>query len=313
MTLLEGKKEIRGARVCVCMTVHNRVTKTLSCLEALRNLETPAGFEVFVYLVDDGSTDGTSEQVSSRYPNVNILHGGGNLYWAGGMRVAFGAALEEGFDYYLWLNDDVQLFHDALVRLLHVADRCADAGSPALVSGAMLAPLTGTTSYGAYRLRRRWHPSSLVLVEPDPLEAQACDLLNANALLIPSEVAIRLGNIPSYYVHGSADWDYSLRARKKGFGVLLAPGYVGTCEPNVPNRLRWGDPQLTLRARYAAMTHPLALPFRPRMHYLLQHFPLLGPALLVGPYVKLPLDHLRWRAQRARKGREQSSPASTRS
>ena len=62
-----------------------------------------------VYLVDDGSTDGTSEAVKKNFPQVNIIKGDGTLFWNGGMRVAFSKAMESEHDYYLWLNDDTIL------------------------------------------------------------------------------------------------------------------------------------------------------------------------------------------------------------
>ena len=67
--------------IAVLIACHNRKTSTLKCLEALFSQnKASAGFEFDVYLVDDGSTDGTSTAVAALYPHVNIIQGTGDLF-----------------------------------------------------------------------------------------------------------------------------------------------------------------------------------------------------------------------------------------
>ena len=54
-----------------------------------------------VYLVDDGSRDGTSRSVAVRFPQISILEGDGSLFWNGGMRKAFAQRLPKVFDGYI--------------------------------------------------------------------------------------------------------------------------------------------------------------------------------------------------------------------
>ncbi len=46
------------------------------------------------FLVDDGCTDSTAQAVDKEYPQVKILQGDGNLFWGGGMRMAWDEALK---------------------------------------------------------------------------------------------------------------------------------------------------------------------------------------------------------------------------
>ncbi len=71
-----------------------------------------------MYLVDDGSGDGTTPAVHAEFPEVRVIAGTGHLYWSGGMRVAQQAAVLSDPDYLLWLNDDVELEPEALATLL---------------------------------------------------------------------------------------------------------------------------------------------------------------------------------------------------
>jgi len=90
----------------VVITCHNRKEKTIASLKKLINQDDIDTLDVKIYLVDDGSTDGTSEAIKNNFPQVNIIKGDGTLFWNGGMRGAFSKAMENGHDYYLWLNDD---------------------------------------------------------------------------------------------------------------------------------------------------------------------------------------------------------------
>ena len=92
-------------KVAVLLTVHNRREKTLACLEnCYRQIDSMKGDDTYsfsVYLVDDGSTDGTSEAVLQTYPQTHVINGDGSLFWNHGMRTAWDAAAADEQDFYL--------------------------------------------------------------------------------------------------------------------------------------------------------------------------------------------------------------------
>ena len=61
--------------------------------------------------------------IAEQFPEVTLLHGNGKLYWNGGMRRAFAAAIAGDYDYYLWMNDDTELDDGALAVLLDTERR----------------------------------------------------------------------------------------------------------------------------------------------------------------------------------------------
>ena len=73
----------------VAIACYNRRETTLACLKALYHSADIAGVNLFVSLVDDGSTDGTLHAVMSSHPKVKVIKGDGDLFWAGAMRIAF--------------------------------------------------------------------------------------------------------------------------------------------------------------------------------------------------------------------------------
>lgn len=281
-----------SSSIAICIAAFNRREKTLACLRSLQRAARPDGLEIAFYLLDDASDDGTAQAVHAQFPSVQIERGTGSLFWAGGMRVAYAAALRHRHAYYIWMNDDVVARPDALVRLVETERRLfAKQGRHHIVTGAMWDPALNEPSYGGYNLTSRVNPGKIELVLPDDTAPKHVDLTNANMLLIPAAIADALGNIPAAYSHTLGDWDYGLQAKAAGFGTALAPGYAGDCAGNVAWRRRWHAPGMTLRQRYRAMLGPLALPFRSRAYFLLRHFPFTAPFFIFAPYLKLPFDH----------------------
>lgn len=109
--------------IAVLLTVHNRKAKTLECLQRLYAQLPLDGYQVDVYLTDDGCTDGTPEAVRQQFPQVHIIHGDGNLFWNRGMYTAWQEAAKKDYDFYLWLNDDTFVYPDMLSALLHASQQ----------------------------------------------------------------------------------------------------------------------------------------------------------------------------------------------
>ena len=218
--------------IAVLMTCHNRKLKTLATLESLFNQILTSEIALNAYLLDDGSTDGTATAVQQIYPKVKIFSGDGNLFWNGGMRVAFSEAMKDDPDYYLWLNDDTVLDPEALSLLLTTSGELIKKGEKkAIVAGSTRDPETGNFTYGGMVQSRWWHPIYLKAVKPNHLP-QPCDTMNGNFVLIPKEVVRSIGNLDHAFIHYAADYDYGWRAKQQGCTVWIAPGYIGTCALN---------------------------------------------------------------------------------
>ena len=178
-----------------------------------------------VFLVDDGSTDGTADGVIAEFPSVRVIRGDGSLYWAKGMRKAWEAAVDEmqDWDGYLWLNDDTELWFDAIERLFAVNN------GERIVVGE-LENEKGEVVYG---------------VRPG-------GLFTGNCVLVPRTVYDRIGMICGDYSHAWADSDYAMMAQRAGIGVNSA-GIVGRAEGH-PNRPSLKG--LSLRERISMLYNP---------------------------------------------------------
>jgi GT2 family glycosyltransferase len=279
------------SRIAVLMTCHNRREKTLTCLQALFAQRLPPLVSLVVYLVDDGSTDGTGDAVQEQFPNVEVLRENGNLYWCGGMRVAWTEAMKGDYDAYLWLNDDTLLLNGAIEVILSTAHEIRNTeGRDGIVVGSCKDPHTGVHTYGGYVKRDK---SSCLPDMPLPPgnKVLPCDTINANLVLIPRAVFVSIGNFSSEYTHAFGDVDYGMRARQKGIPIYVAPGHLALCAYN--NRVRpWTDPSVPIKKRWADMKGPLGLPPKQWYIYVKRHTGVMWPIYFLKPIVRLILPHL---------------------
>ena len=270
------------------MTCHNRREKTLACLAALYANTHLTDATSDVFLVDDGSTDGTSDAVQQCYPNVHLIGGSGNLYWNGGMRVAFDTAMGKGFDYYLWLNDDTILYPTALPTLLALGNaQTFSLGKPTVIVGTMQADQIGAATYGGLVRVSALRPlSHRIVLSTDSVEG--CETMNGNCVLIPSKIALTVGNLEQSFVHSMGDIDYGLRISKAGFPIRVMPGYAGLCAHN-PVDNTFMDTRLTRRQRWSKIMSQKGLP--PKQWYVLvkRHAGILWPLFFGWPYLKVIL------------------------
>jgi GT2 family glycosyltransferase len=215
------------------MAAYNRRDLTLACLRSLEAQRAP-GVVLDAFVLDDASTDGTAEAIAREFPATTVIRGDGQLYWNGGMRSAFGAAIGRDYDFYLWMNDDTALDERALAVLLDAEGRLRAGGEEAvIVAGSTRDPENGELTYGGLVRPSRWRPLRWELVEPAADQPRACETINGNTVLISRAVVRRVGNIDPAFVQQMGDHDYGLRARAAGCSVWIAPGTLGTCAPNL--------------------------------------------------------------------------------
>lgn len=259
--------------IAVVLTCHNRRVKTLECLHNVYKQKLQEGASFRVFLTDDGSTDGTFDAVAVAYPDVSIIRGGGSLYWCGGMRVAWNAALDAGhFDYFLWLNDDTVLKLGAIADMLDTANK-----EFGIIVGSCHDPETGVWTYGG-----RATPDGKKSLSGTPVlpgsTAQNCQQINGNIVLVPKTVVDRIGILSDRFTHAIADFDYGFRALDAGIPLIVPPNYQATCSSNpIP---AWCNPATPLRKRLALFNNPKGINFSEFMIFCYRHFGLYS--ILIG-------------------------------
>lgn len=241
-------------RIAVLLTCHNRCKKTIACLHSLFQCRLPNDFELEVFLVDDGSTDGTAKLVRQRFPKVNIITGDGNLYWNRGMHLAWSYASEKKFNFYLWLNDDTFLKEKALSIILNDSKL---RNNQSIICGICQSKVTGEISYGGYE------KSTHKIISPNG-QLQQCYFFNGNVVLIPQIIFETIGNLDPFFQHGFGDFDYGLRAIKKNISSWVTSEIIGFCDDNEISK--WSNPRYSFFNRLMNFYTPLGMP--PFQHFV---------------------------------------------
>ncbi len=284
------------ASIIAVLTCFNRRVMTIDCLDALGAAARHAGVDLQAIVVDDASTDGTAAAVRERFAWAEVVVGSGNLFWNRGMHAGFERALRRPASHYLWINDDTHLVPEALSMLLRQAEELRQAqGRPVVLVGATAERDSGRLSYGGRVADSRWRPFRYRLVwsESKPVRCQAVE---GNCVLIPSEIALAMGNLDPAFEHAMGDTDYGLRALAAGHPLFVASGIVGHCSPN-PTTGTYFDTTLPLSTRWKLVRSRKGLPVRSWLRFCRRHGGALWPLHFVWPYAKVLLSGVRqpWR------------------
>jgi GT2 family glycosyltransferase len=207
----------REESLWVVIPVHNRLELTGTCLEALA-AQTAGGFRTIV--VDDGSTDGTSEMIAKRYPDVVVLRGDGSLWWSGSVNLGIQHALDHGAHAVLLLNDDTMPAPD-LVEALNAAG----AANPSALVGAVATDAEGVLVYGGEIVdwpTARFN-SLLDILPADRLHGtHDVTHLPGRGLRIPAEVFAKVGLFDAkHFPQAIADYDFTQHALRAGHANLV--------------------------------------------------------------------------------------------
>ncbi len=265
--------------IAILITVYNRRQKTIDCLRKLYSQQLKPWVRLEIYLTDDGSTDGTSDAVKDQFPDVKLYIGSGSMFWAGGMRFTWEKALPTNADFYLLINDDTLLTPHAIATLLSCVEKYND---PVICIGSTVNEHTGKTSYGGSKLtsKTQWKSKKIEA----PATETDCDFANANIMLVPNYIVHSIGILSKDYTHGLADYDYTLKAKKAGFRVVIAPGFLGSCEDDHGNN--WKSENVPLIERIKYLKSPKGLAYREYLLFIRQHFPLSYPAAFFKLWLK---------------------------
>jgi len=257
-------------RICVLVACYNRRETTLQFLskmsEAFNSIETA---DIEIYLLDDGSSDGTSDAVSEYFPTVNLVQGTGSLFWNGGMCKAYRASQQAGdFDAYLLANDDVVLLPDVVKQFVERYCVIQESESAVLV-GATLSSKDDMVTYSGFRRGARLRATQFVRVLPTGGQSvNRCDTFNANFVLIPGRDFNALGGLDNVFRHGYGDLDLGLRLKARGVPSYVFGSPIGYCDQGLSQDLKIAKLSRVDRMRSLFIG---VYGLRPYVHFIWRH------------------------------------------
>lgn len=209
--------------VYVVILAWNQKEMTIQCLESMLASEYS---NKRVVVVDNGSTDGTSETLCERFPEVEIIRSATNLGIAGGYNLGLEYALAHGAEYVLVANNDI-VVDPAMLRCLVEA-----------VKGTPRAGIGLPKIYHYYGDRRRlWCTGAYWRKFPPTVKMMGVNAKDSHrfshkreieyapscCLLIWRQVLETVGYFDTGYFFYNDDWDFSARTRKAGYSIWFVP------------------------------------------------------------------------------------------
>lgn len=200
-------------RVHILMPVHNRRKVTQRCIESLA---AQSHRDFHLVLIDDGSTDGTVDMVRERLGDVTVLRGDGTWWWGGSLHQGYLwlASHAAPQDVVLILNDDTTFEPGFLAEALQALE-----GRPrTLLLAQLYSAETGkfveagvAVDWASLRFHGVTDPARINCFSTRGLFMRVRDMLEIG------------GFHPILLPHYASDYEYTIRAHRKGFTLASSP------------------------------------------------------------------------------------------
>lgn len=194
-----------NSKLYILLPVHNRSAITEKFVDCL-TVQSYTNYHLI--LIDDGSTDGTSEMVRARVASLTIIRGAGDWWWAGSLQQGVNWLKSNATkdDNVLFINDDVTFGSDFLHKAMKLLDR----------RGGMLLPQVINASTG--RIEESGVEANLKkLTFNTATSAEHINCLPTRGLFMRMETLQRVGNFyPKLLPHYLSDYEFTIRAHRKG-------------------------------------------------------------------------------------------------
>ncbi len=211
-------------KLYIVIAVFNNKDITINCLNLLKK-QSYNSYETV--LVDDGSSDGTSEAVAEQFPEVHIIKGDGNWWWTKSINEGIRYSLKEGADAVLIMNNDTIFSEKYLETITHQLSE-----NPGSVIGSIDITMeephkiffSGVKEIIWWRAKEIRYHKGYDLYEPEKIKGLHKTVgLNGRGTLIPVEVFEKIGlydeeNLPQY----ASDYDFSVRSSKAGIPTYIS-------------------------------------------------------------------------------------------
>jgi rhamnopyranosyl-N-acetylglucosaminyl-diphospho-decaprenol beta-1,3/1,4-galactofuranosyltransferase len=196
-------------RVAAVVVTHNRRAVLAGTLRAIQAQTRPLDR---VYVVDNASGDGSPDLLRAAFADATHIRLEENLGYAGGLAKGISAARDDGFDAFWLFDDDSSPEVDALDVLLAARHDGAPSGIIGCQGGIVRHGLIRHLDDPRVRLEQQ--------VAGRPFRV---DFVLLDGAVVLREVVDTIGLPRVDYFMMLEDVEFSLRAHRAGFGVIVVP------------------------------------------------------------------------------------------
>ncbi len=205
----------RWPKVVVILVNWNNGNDTIACLDSLSGIDYR---NYSVVVVDNGSTDGSGEQISTAHPEAKLLRIAPNRGFAGGCNPGMRLALDAGAEFVWLLNNDTVVRPDALTRMVELALLRRQLGGIGSVLRYFGSP-ERVQVWGGGRVLR---VLGVARHFRRAVAAERLDYVTGASLLLRAEALKDVGLFDERFFLYWEDTDLCFRLREKGWGIAVA-------------------------------------------------------------------------------------------
>ncbi|HNR20474.1 MAG TPA: glycosyltransferase [Bacteroidia bacterium] len=200
-------------KVYILLPVHNRKNITLKFIDLLKSQK----YSKFcILLIDDGSTDGTTQEVCIKFPETVVIKGKGNWWWGGSLHQGFRYLKKQNIstdDIVLIINDDSEISSDFIS--LGVIEINSNKNSLILATAFDSETKMQTEGGVFYNLKT----NTITEVHENHL----INCMTTRGLFINAQDFINLkGFHPLLLPHYRSDYEFTIRAWKRGYKLICS-------------------------------------------------------------------------------------------
>lgn len=210
-------------KLLVIVVTYNAMSWIDKCLGSVLG----ASLKSDLFVIDNGSKDGTIEHIKNKYPQIKFHESKSNLGFGKANNIGLQYAIDKGYDYVYLLNQDAWVMNDTFNVLINIVKSNPEIGiiSPLQVQANMrkldVNYNTGVLSY-----------ESCPKILSDALLGKLSDWyyvkdVMAAHWLISRECLLRIGGFSPSFPHYGEDINYLERVLYHGMKIAIATKTIG--------------------------------------------------------------------------------------
>lgn len=185
-------------------------------LSSLFRLDYP-NFEVVV--VDNDSTDGSLEMARQDFSRATFIKNEQNLGFSAGNNIGIKYSLEKMAKFVLLLNSSIEVEKNLLTKLVDAAKENLEAG---IFSPIIFSRNSDKILFSGGKIN--WFAMKIANTASTKTE-----FISGNAMFIRAEVFKKVGLLDEDFFLSWADRDFSVRAKKAGFSLMIVADAIARC------------------------------------------------------------------------------------
>jgi GT2 family glycosyltransferase len=210
-------------RLNILIPTHNRRVLLQELLQDIFTAD-PSFFTINIFVIVDGSNDGTCELLQKYGEKIEIVKGNGNYWWTKCVNEGIKSSFKQNPDYFLLLNDDVILpdhfFFQLSKCISDYPEAILQTSAKDILNNKYYDLGSGVSVKNPFKITRFVDDYNVGMQLPEYINT---NYLHGRGMIIPYPAISNVGlldekNFPQYF----SDSDFALRAQKAGYKLIVA-------------------------------------------------------------------------------------------